>query len=61
MMMEPTETESLETLDAFVDALLTIAGEDPDFLHEAPHTTPIRRPDEVSAARNPILCWNGCE
>ena len=58
MMMEPTETESKQTLDAFADALITIIGEDPDFLHHAPHTMPISRPDEVRAAKEPILRWN---
>ncbi len=58
MMFEPTETESLETLDAYVDVLVDIlkrAKEDPDFLKNAPYTTPVRRLDEVSAARNPVL------
>jgi glycine dehydrogenase subunit 2 len=57
MMMEPTETESKETLDAFADALHKIVTEDPQFLHEAPHTTSISRPDDVQAARKPILKW----
>ena len=57
MMIEPTETESKETLDAFAAALRSILGEDPEFLHQAPHTTPISRPDDVAAARNPVLCW----
>lgn len=57
MMMEPTETESKQTLDAFADALITIIGEDADFLHHAPHTMPISRPDEVKAAKEPILRW----
>jgi glycine dehydrogenase subunit 2 len=57
MMIEPTETESKETLDAFADALLKIAGEDPDRVHSAPHTTPIVRPDEVRAARQPVMKW----
>ena len=57
MMMEPTETESKETLDAFADAIRKIAAEDPDFVHNAPHSTPVSRPDEVSAARQPCLCW----
>ncbi|MCB9953321.1 MAG: aminomethyl-transferring glycine dehydrogenase subunit GcvPB [Planctomycetaceae bacterium] len=60
LMMEPTETESLETLDAFVEAIQAIAKEDPEFLKEAPHTTPVRRPDEVAAARKPVLCWDAC-
>ena len=57
MMIEPTETESKETLDAFADAIHRIVAEDPEFLHRAPHTTAIRRPDDVQAARKPILKW----
>jgi glycine dehydrogenase subunit 2 len=57
IMIEPTETESKETLDAFADALLRIRAEDPDFLHAAPHTLGISRPDEVRAAKEPILRW----
>jgi glycine dehydrogenase subunit 2 len=57
MMIEPTETESKETLDAFADALLAIAQEDPEHVHQAPHSTPIARPDEVRAARQPIMKW----
>jgi glycine dehydrogenase subunit 2 len=59
LMIEPTETESKETLDAFVEAMLQIAKEaheDPDILLQAPHTTPIGRVDEVHAARNLVLC-----
>jgi glycine dehydrogenase subunit 2 len=59
MMMEPTETESKETLDAFADVLMKILAEDPETLHAAPHTTPVSRPDEVQAARNPVLMWEG--
>lgn len=54
MMIEPTETESKETLDAFCDAMLELAGlaaEQPDFLRQSPHTTPVGRLDEVKAAR----------
>src|SRR5207253_8342887 len=54
MMVEPTETESKETLDAFAEALLQAAKEaeeDPDLLHVAPVTTPVRRLDEARAAR----------
>jgi glycine dehydrogenase subunit 2 len=58
LMMEPTETESKETLDAFADALLTIAGEDPEMLRTAPHTHVISRPDEVKAAKEPVLRWH---
>ena len=57
MMIEPTETESKQTLDAFAQTLFRICEEAPDLLHEAPHTTSISRPDEVQAARQPILKW----
>ncbi len=57
LMVEPTETESRETLDKFAQILLKIAEESPELLHDAPHTTPISRPDEVAAARTPILKW----
>jgi len=60
LMIEPTETESKETLDAFADALLRIAEEartDPDLLHEAPHNAPTRRLDEIWAAKQLILRW----
>jgi glycine dehydrogenase subunit 2 len=55
LMVEPTETESKETLDGLADALRTIAveaGTDPEALRSAPHSTPVRRPDEAQAARN---------
>jgi glycine dehydrogenase subunit 2 len=61
MMMEPTETESKETLDAFSDALHAIVNEDPEFLHAAPHTLPISRPDDVAAARKPVLTWSAAK
>ena len=54
-MIEPTETESKETLDAFADALLKIREEDAEFLRKAPHTTAISRPDEVKAAKQPVV------
>ena len=57
LMIEPTETESKETLDGFADALARIHGEDQAFLQQAPHTLGISRPDEVRAARQPILRW----
>ena len=60
MMIEPTETESVETLDGFTEALLSIAEEaraNPDLLHEAPHNAPVRRLDEVQAAKQLILRW----
>jgi glycine dehydrogenase subunit 2 len=55
MMIEPTETESKETLDAFAQVLFRICDESPELLHEAPHTTAISRPDEVRAARQPVM------
>ena len=61
LMIEPTETESKETLDAFVDAMLKIlkeAQETPELVRRAPHTTPISRPDEVQAARKPVLSFH---
>ncbi|HKM55375.1 MAG TPA: aminomethyl-transferring glycine dehydrogenase subunit GcvPB, partial [Isosphaeraceae bacterium] len=57
LMIEPTETESRETLDAFAQALRQIATEDPGLLHDAPHSTPVSRPDEVKAAKTPVLKW----
>ncbi len=57
VMIEPTETESKETLDAFVKAIFQITGEPAEMLHEAPYSTVVRRPDEVTAARKPILKW----
>ena len=60
LLIEPTETETRETLDAFVEALCAIwdeAREDPGRLREAPFTTPVRRLDEVRAARQPDLVW----
>jgi glycine dehydrogenase subunit 2 len=57
IMVEPTETESKETLDTFAEALLRIRNEAPEFLHQAPHTLGISRPDEVRAAKEPILRW----
>jgi glycine dehydrogenase subunit 2 len=55
LMIEPTETESRETLDGFVDAMREIAREaveSPELLHEAPHASPVRRMDEVKAAKD---------
>ncbi len=60
IMIEPTETESLQTLDAFVEAMLDIAREvetDPELVRTAPHETPVTRLDEVTAARRPNLRW----
>lgn len=59
LMIEPTETESKQTLDAFAAAMKAIAKEareDPEMLNKAPYTTPIRRCDEVKAARDLVLC-----
>jgi glycine dehydrogenase subunit 2 len=67
LMIEPTETESMQTLDAFADALAKIAEEaktSPELLKEAPHITPIGRLDELQAAKELVLCcwlpddWN---
>jgi len=61
MMIEPTETESKQTLDRFIDAMRAIAEEskrDPEKVKHAPYTTPVRRLDEVKAAREPNLRWN---
>ncbi len=58
IMIEPTETESKETLDGFIEIMRHIAAEaqtDPDSLKTAPHTTPVRRLDETTAARQPVL------
>jgi glycine dehydrogenase subunit 2 len=61
LMIEPTETESRETLESFAEVLLAIAEEDPQILHDAPLTTPVNRPDEVKAARTPVLRWRAVE
>jgi glycine dehydrogenase subunit 2 len=58
-MIEPTETESKQTLDAFADVMVKIAQEakeNPQLLHEAPHVAPTRRLDEVRAAKQLVLC-----
>ena len=60
IMAEPTETESKATLDAFADCLRSILQEPADVLHAAPHTTPVSRPNDVQAARKPILKWTPC-
>ena len=60
LLIEPTETESPEELDNFVEAMAKILAEaetNPDYLHEAPHTQPVRRLDEVRAARELDLRW----
>lgn len=57
LMIEPTETESKQTLDEFAATLIKISQEDAEFLHLAPHNLTIQRPDEVKAAKEPILSW----
>lgn len=61
IMIEPTETESIETLDRFIETMIKIAQEakdNPEILKTAPHNTPVRRIDEAKAARNLILKWD---
>jgi glycine dehydrogenase subunit 2 len=60
LMIEPTESEGKDELDAFCDAMLQIAKEaeeNPDLLHQAPTLAPLRRMDETTAARKPVLRW----
>jgi glycine dehydrogenase subunit 2 len=60
LMIEPTESESLEELDLFIDAMQSIAREaeqDPELVKLAPHTTRVSRLDEAAAARRPVLRW----
>ena len=60
LMIEPTESESKETLDSFIHAMREIARkaqDTPEAFHNAPHTTKISRPDETRAARQPKLRW----
>jgi len=60
IMFEPTETESLEDIDRMIEVMLTIAAEaasDPDLLHGAPYSTPVRRLDEARAVKQPDLRW----
>ena len=62
IMIEPTETESKETLDEFIEAMIQIAREaeeNPEILKDAPHDTIVSRPDETKAARNPVLKYEG--
>ena len=59
-MIEPTETESVDTLDSFIDVMRNIArdaAENPDKVKGAPYSTPISHPDEDEAALNPILTY----
>ena len=63
-MMEPTETESIETLDSFIDAMMQIADEtetNPAIVTGAPHETEYKRLDEVGANRNLNLVWHAPE
>jgi len=60
LMIEPTETETRETLDEFIDAMLRIAEEartTPALVRDAPHKTRVARLDETRAARRPVLRW----
>ena len=60
LMVEPTETESLDTINHFIEVMKKIAEEakeNPELLHDAPYNTPVRRLDQVKAARNPVLKW----
>jgi len=60
IMIEPTETETKQEIDAFIDAMREIAKEseeNPDLVKKAPHTTRIGRVDEAAAARKPVLRW----
>jgi len=60
LMIEPTESETLETLDSFIQAMRDIdreISENPDFVRQSPHTTPVSRLDEAQAARRPDLRW----
>jgi glycine dehydrogenase subunit 2 len=61
IMFEPTESETKAELDRFVAAVKAIAQEDPEIVHTAPRTTPVRRLDEASAARNPVLRWHNLD
>ena len=63
-MIEPTESETKETLDAFIDALRAIDAEatsEPELVQHAPHNTPVSRLDEATAARRPVLRWEPAE
>ena len=60
LMIEPTESEGMESVDAFCEAMLAIAREaeeDPELVKGAPYTAPLRRLDEATAARKPVLRW----
>ena len=60
LMIEPTETESLETINDFIDVMHRIADEAanaPEMVKTAPHNTPVRRPDDTQAALTPKVTW----
>ena len=60
LMIEPTETESIDTLDRFIDVMRSIAEEaksNPDMVKEAPHRPPVRHPDDTAAALNPVVTY----
>jgi glycine dehydrogenase subunit 2 len=57
LMIEPTETESKDYLDKYVETLIKIADEDPEIVKNAPNNTSVKRVDEVSATKNQILTW----
>ncbi len=62
LMIEPTESESKETIDGFIEAMISIAkeaSENPEALKTAPHDTIVRRPDETKAARTPVVKYEG--
>ncbi|MDE5647787.1 MAG: aminomethyl-transferring glycine dehydrogenase subunit GcvPB, partial [Muribaculaceae bacterium] len=61
LMIEPTETESKDTLDRFIDVMHDIAreaAEDPETVKSAPHLTPVTRPDDTEAALHPVVTWS---
>jgi len=58
LMIEPTESESKNDLDRYIDALIKIADEKPEIVKNAPENTPVKRVDEVGATKNPVLTWN---
>lgn len=60
LMIEPTETESIDTLDRFISVMRSIAEEaksNPDIVKEAPHRTPVRHTDDTAAALNPVVTY----
>ena len=61
LMIEPTESETRETLDRFADTLARIVKEDPALVRGAPHNTSVARVDEVLAAREPVLSWRAAQ